>query len=307
MSAAAVPATPNPLEAALALRAAGRLQDALNALSTISEDTSEIYTLRAEIQFALGRFHEAAGSYFTAVASEPENVLAQFNLGVCMQQLNRWDDAALAFERVLEIDPDRDDARVGLGACLLRLKRPEEALAVFDACWSEAVRTRSDFGKAVALQFLRRFDESEAAYQGLLQSGQQVEEVLTNLVALSAEIPDWEAVQHYASRLIELSPQCVPALQGLAAVALERSDFGAAVQYCGRIVELAPDCMEALHNLRFATGQVMADLQKRAATQPPPGKIRHSRTLPKSRQQADRADSTHGSGASNSPEAQNLS
>jgi len=62
--------------------------------------------------------------------------------------------------------------------------------------------------------------------------------------------------------------------------------------------------MEALHNLRFATGQVMADLQKRAATQPPPGKIRHSRTLPKSRQQADRADSTHGSGASNSPEAQ---
>jgi tetratricopeptide (TPR) repeat protein len=300
MSAAAVPATPNPLEAALALRAAGRLQEALNALNAASE--AEIYTLRGEIQFALERFHEAAGSYFTAVATEPENVLAQFNLGVCMQQLNRWDDAALAFERVLEIDPDRDDARLGLGSCLLRLKRPEEALAVFEACWSEAVRIRSDFGKAVALQFLRRFDESEAAYQQMLQRGEQVEEVLTNLVALSVEISDWEAVQHYASRLLEVSPQSVPALQGLAAVALERGDFGAAVQYCGRIVELAPDCMEALHNLRFATGQVMADLQKRAATQPQP-KPRHGRTVPKSRQQADRVESTQANGASNPPDA----
>lgn len=282
MSAAAVPATPNPVEAALALRAAGRLQDALNVLSTVSEDTSDLYILRGEIQFALGRFHEAAGSYFTAVASDPENVIAQFNLGICMQQLSRWDDAALAFQRVLEVDPDRDEARLGLGACLLQLNRPEEALAVFDACWSDASRTRADFGKAVALQFLRRFDESEAAYRQMLQNDQQPEDVLTNLVALSAEIRDWDAVQRYASRLLDISPQSVPAMQGLAAVALERGDFGTAVQYCGHIVELAPECMEALHNLRYATGQVMAALQKRAAAQPS-AKPKHSRARPAQR------------------------
>jgi len=277
MSAAAAPGIPNPVEAALALRAAGRLQDALNALGTASEDTSDVYTLRGEIQFALGRVHEAAGSYFTVVASEPENVLAQFNVGVCMQQLSRWSDAALAFQRVLDMDPDRDEARLGLGACLLQLNRPEEALATFDACWSDAVRRRADFGKAVALQFLRRFDESEAAYREMLQSGQQTEDVLTNLVALSAEIHDWDAVQHYASRLLEISPHSVPAMQGLAAVALERGEFAAAVQHCGRIVELAPECMEALHNLRFATGQVMAAIQKRAASQPAT-KTKNSRT-----------------------------
>jgi len=281
MSAAAVSASPNPIEAALALRASGRLQDALNALSAVSEDTSELYTLRGEIQFELGRFHEAAGSYFTAVASDPENILAQFNLGVCMQQLSRWDDAALAFQRVLDIDPDRDDARLGLGACLLQLNRPEESLAVFDACWSEGVRLRAEFGKAVALQFLRRFDEAETAYRRMLQNGQQPEDVLTNLVALSAENHDWDSVQHYASSLLEISPHSVPAMQGLAAVALERGEFGTAVQHCGRIVELAPECMEALHNLRFATGQVMAALQKRVSAQPA-AKVRKSRTSPES-------------------------
>jgi tetratricopeptide (TPR) repeat protein len=277
MSAAAVPATPNPIEAARALCATGRLQDALNALSTTSEDTSDLYILRGEIQFGLGRFHEAAGSYFTAVASDQENVLAQFNLGICLQQLSRWGDAALAFERVLEVDADRDEARLGLGACLLQLNRPEEAIAVFDACWSDSARTRADFGKAVALQFLRRIDESEAAYRQMLQNEQQPEDVLTNLVALSAEIRDWDAVQHYASRLFEISPHSVPAMQGLAAVALERGEFGTAVQYCGRIVELAPECMEALHNLRYATGQVMAALQRRAATQAS-GNTKQSRT-----------------------------
>jgi tetratricopeptide (TPR) repeat protein len=268
MSAAALPATPDPVKAALALLAAGRPQDVLNVLNAATESTPEVYTLRGEIQFALGRYHEAAGSYFTVVASDPENVLAQFNLGVCMQQLGRWMDGALAFERVLEVENDRDEARLGLGACLLQLERPQDALAHFDACSSEVTRTRALFGRAVALQFLHRHEESEAAYRDLLEMDLPQEEVLTNLVALSTETHDWDAVQRYASRLLELSASSVPALQGLASVALERHDFGLAVQLCGHIVELAPDCMEAWHNLRFATGQAMAALQRRAVTQP---------------------------------------
>jgi tetratricopeptide (TPR) repeat protein len=269
MSAAATPAFRSQVQTALALRAAGRCQDALDALSAPGEYSADYYTLRGEIQVALGRFQEAAGSYFTVVASEPENMFAQFNLAVCLQRLSRWTEAALAFQKVLQVDTHRDEARLGLGACLLHLNRAEEALANFDGCWSDAARTRALFGKAVALQFLRQYDEAEAAYQRLLQSEERSEEVLQNLLALSAEIQDWDAVQHYAARLLDISPQSLPALQGLAAAALEHRQFETAVQYCGRIVELAPECVEAWHNLRFATGRVMSALDRPSATLPP--------------------------------------
>ncbi len=268
MSAAATPALRSQVQTALALRAAGRCQDALDALSTPGEYSSDYYTLRGEIQVAMGRFQEAAGSYFTVVASEPENTFAQFNLAVCLQHLSRWTEAAVAFQKVLQVDAHRDEARLGLGACLLHLNRAEEALANFDACWSDAGRTRAQFGKAVALQFLRQYDEAEAAYQRLLQSEEKSEELLQNLLALSAEIQDWDAVQHYATRLLDISPQSLPALQGLAAVALEQRQFETAVHYCGRIVALAPECVEAWHNLRFATGRVMSALDRPNTTLP---------------------------------------
>jgi tetratricopeptide (TPR) repeat protein len=262
VSAAATPAIRTQLEAALALRAAGRLQDALDALQTPGEYSSDFYTIRGEIQLALGRFQEAAGSYFTVIATEPENAFAQFNLAVCLQHLTRWDEAALAFQKVLQVDPHRDDARVSLGACLLHLNRPEDALTYFDGCWSDASRTRALFGKAVSLQLLGRHEEAETHYQRLLLADPKPEEVLSNLIALSIQAQVFDAVQHYALRLLQIAPQSLTALQGLAAVALDRREYEAAVHYCGRIVERAPDCVEAWHNLRFATGRVMSALHR---------------------------------------------
>jgi superkiller protein 3 len=267
MSAAASPAHRTHLQSALALRAAGRYQEALDALSS-AEYSADSYTLRGEIQLAMGRFQEAAGSYFTVVASEPDNMFAQFNLAVCLQQLGRWAEAVLAFQKVLEFDAHRDEARLGLGACLLHLKRAEEALASFDACWSDAAKIRALFGKAVALQLLRHYDQAEAAYQRLLRSDAKPDEILGNLLALSAEVQDWDSVQHYATRLLEVCPQSLAAIQGLAAVALERHQYEEAVQYCGRIVDQVPECVEAWHNLRFATGRVMSALHGPASNLP---------------------------------------
>ena len=250
------------VEAALALRSAGRLQEALDMLATPGEYTSDFYTVRGEIQFALGRFQEAAGSYFTVVASEPDNTFAQYHLAICLHHLNRWSEAAQTFQRVLDSDPHRDDARLGLGACLLHLHRVEEALANFDGCWSDASRWRALFGKAVALQLLGRWDEAEAAYERLLISNPKSEEVLSNLVAMSIEAHDLEAATRFSMRLLDVSPQSTVALRGLAAVALEHHEYEEAVRYCGRIVEQAPNCVEAWRNLRFATGRVMSTLQR---------------------------------------------
>ena len=260
MSAAAKPAIPGQIQAALALRSAGRLQEALDLLITPGPQISDFYTLRGDLQRALARYDEAAGSYFTVVASEPENAYANYNLALCLRHLNRWEQAAQAFERVLQSESHRDQARLGLGACLLHLNRPEEALASFDRCWSDAARRPALFGKAVALQLLRRFEESSAVYQRVLASDPNSEEVLSNVIALSVEARDFENARRYCLRLQEIRPQSATALQGLAAIALEGREYEAAVRYCGRIVELDPACVEAWQNLRFATGRVMSAL-----------------------------------------------
>jgi tetratricopeptide (TPR) repeat protein len=263
MSTAAKPAIRNQIESALTLHSAGRHQEALDVLITPTDNLPDFYTLRGDIQFALTRFEEAAGSYFTSVTLEPppQNAYAQYRLGICLHHLGRWAEAGQAFQKVLEVDPHRDDVRLGLGACLLHLNRPEEALANFDRCWSDAARLRVLFGKAVALQLLGRYHEAEGAYQRLLASDPKSEEALSNLIALSVEAHDLESVRRYSLRLLELSPESSTALQGLAAAALESREYESAFRYCSRIVERAPECVEAWHNLRFASGRIMSALR----------------------------------------------
>jgi tetratricopeptide (TPR) repeat protein len=244
------------IDAALALRSSGRLEEALRALANPNEYNAYLYTVRGEIEFALGLFHDAALSYFAVVLSEPDNADAHYNLALCLQRSDRWDASCQAFERALSLDPSRDAARLGLGASLLYLNRLDEALASFHQC-SGTLDGPASFGKAVALQLLERFGEAENAYEVVLASNPNCEETLSNLIALGIETEDLDRVRDYSQRLLKISPQSPAALQGLATVALERRDHHAAARYCDRIVQLAPDCLEGWHNLRVALDRIL--------------------------------------------------
>ncbi len=250
------PGVPSQIDAALALRSAGRLEDALGALGNAPEYNSYLYTVRGEIEFALGRYHDAALSYFAVVHSDPDDADAHYNLALCLQRSDRWDASCQAFERALTLDPARDAARLGLGASLLYLNRLDEALTVFDQC-SRTLPGAAAFGKAVALQLLNRFSEAESAYEILLASDADPAETLSNLVALHVETGDLDRVRDYSQRLLKIVPQSPAALQGLATVALQGQDHHAAARYCDRIVELMPDCLEGWHNLRLALDRIL--------------------------------------------------
>src|SRR5579871_4163663 len=103
------------LDRALELRRAGRLEEALEALGTSSEFDPRVSSVRAEIEFALGRFGDAAMNYFAVTMADPDNADLQHNLALCLACCERWDLAAEAFERVLRLDAERADARLGLG------------------------------------------------------------------------------------------------------------------------------------------------------------------------------------------------
>ena len=234
------PAMNDPLPAALALRAQGRLQEALDALSGPSEFSLDFYILRGDLELELGRIQEAAESYSIVTAEEPDHIYAQGQLGLCQQRLQNWDAAARAFEAVLQFDAHRDEVRLRLAGCLLRVQRFGAALECFDKCWSEASRRRALFGKAVALQFLRRFDEAENHYERLLAIDPYCEEALSNMIAMAMEVFELARVQKYSQRLLELNSRSAAAYKGLALSAVERRDYPAASRYYQQVAELEP-------------------------------------------------------------------
>jgi tetratricopeptide (TPR) repeat protein len=244
-AAAAAPSVSDPLQAALALRAEGRFQEALDVLSApisgSGEFPADFYTLRGDLFTELGRLADAAGSYYTATVSAPGNLYARMRLATCLRRLGRWSEAVEAFQLVLHADPHRDAIRLELGDCLLRLNRPEQALNCFDQCWSDASQRQAVFGKGVALQLLRRFDEAEIAYERVLVLDGKAEEALANLIAMSMESFDLERVWRYARRLVEINPRSVPGLQGLISVAVERGEIEIAARHFSVLAAQAPD------------------------------------------------------------------
>jgi tetratricopeptide (TPR) repeat protein len=240
-AAGAARAVNDPLQAALALRAQGRLQEALDILSSPGEFVPDFYTLRGDLQVELGQFKEAAGSYFTVTITAPDNIYAQCNLGMCLRRLERWEQAIEAFQTVLNLDAHRDAIRLELGDCLLHLNRFEDALACFDKCWSDAARRPALFGMAVALQFLRRFDEAESTYERVLTLDAKAEEAYSNLIAMSMEVFDLERVHRYSQRVLEINPHSLAGLQGSALVAIERGEVESAARSFFRIAESSPD------------------------------------------------------------------
>jgi tetratricopeptide (TPR) repeat protein len=243
-AAAAAPAG-DPLQAALAMHSQGRFQEALDLLSTPLSGPGDLpadaYTLRGDVLVELGRLADAAGSYYTAIVAAPANLYARSHLASCLRRLGRFEEAVEAFQTVLKADPHRDPIRLELGDCLLRLNRLEPALDCFDQCWSDAAQRQALFGKGIALQLLRRFDEAETAYERVLALDGKAEEALANLIAMSMEVFDLERVRRYSRRLVEINPRSVPGLQGLTLVAVERGDMETAARHFSTLAEQAPE------------------------------------------------------------------
>lgn len=229
--AAAAPAISDTIEAARALRNTGRTEEALQVLTGPIKLSADYYILRGDLQLELNMPERAEESYASAIVSEPDNLCAHYKLGVCLLATKQWARAVECFEKVLDYDPHRDHVRVALGECLLNLGRPSEALAQLDQCWSQPERFRVLFGKAAALQLLRRFDEAESLYKRLLELDPKAAEALSNLIAMSMEVFDLDRVQRYAQQLLQIEHNSAIALQALTVVALERRDLPTASRH----------------------------------------------------------------------------
>jgi tetratricopeptide (TPR) repeat protein len=216
---------------ALACYSDGRFAEGYELLNQPGDDAPEVSILRADFQMALGRLHDAVVNYTAGVSIDTENAYAHHRLAACLRHLKRWDRAEESYRRVLALDPGNDSARIGLGDCLLSLNRPEDALACFEACRRQRLSVAQLFGRAVALQMLRRLGEAEALFARVLEIHPQAEEVLANLIALNVERFDLRRVELYALQLLKHDPDSLIALQALTMAAFEQHKFDEASEY----------------------------------------------------------------------------
>src|ERR1022692_2246243 len=118
------------LAKAVSLHLEGNLQEALDEINGAlaeGEESLEIYSAKAQLQYDLDQYEDASKSYAKVLSLNPKHSAANFHMAVCLEKLGRWQEAAEFFEKAAEIDAGCIDARLGLGICQLHLDKAEAA------------------------------------------------------------------------------------------------------------------------------------------------------------------------------------
>jgi len=122
--------------------------------------------LRAE-----GRLAEAVGVLEGLTASAPDDVGWQVELARALSQADELDAARQAWERVLRLDPTHAEAAAEVGHCRRRSRRYVQALGAYDrALELDAGRIDALYGRAETLRLLGRWVDAVGWYRRTIES-----------------------------------------------------------------------------------------------------------------------------------------
>lgn len=218
-----------------------------------------------------GKYAEAAELLEKAVAADPKDLGAQFNLALARTFLNQDAAAIVAYRRALELKPGLYEASLNLGMVLIRAKQPGEAVqplkdaaaakpkelrprlyladalqdsgaeaAVVEAAYREALALEAKsaagqlgLGRALAKQ--AKWDEATAAYKQAAELDAQYRETAGELAGqLEAAGKKREAIALYQTLESPAARERVAMLQ------LEANDFAAAIGSLEAAVKASP-------------------------------------------------------------------
>jgi len=96
------PAKPASLARAVSLHMEGKLKEGLEEINRTLESgdgSLETFAAKAQIQFELEMFDDAAKSYAKVLSLTPKHAGANFNLAVCLENWGRWQEASDFFQK----------------------------------------------------------------------------------------------------------------------------------------------------------------------------------------------------------------
>jgi len=133
----------------------GRRFDPVLTKEMTGAQRKEWASIRAEAWrlFSTGRYHEAEPIYQRMLALNPNDALANYQLGLTLMQLGRCKDALTVFGKMSNLDPndeDYADTVFRMGQCLVELEQWEDAFVHFQTLYDAAAELE-ETNKNVAL------------------------------------------------------------------------------------------------------------------------------------------------------------
>lgn len=162
------------------------------------------------------KYDEAAQAFQKAVAADPKDYFAHFNLALAYGFLHKDADAIAEYRKTLEIKPKLYEAELNAGMVLLRQKNPGDALPLLDDAMSQKPK-----------EFRPRYYLAESELQ-------------TGDAGKAAE--DFQAA-------IELNPQSAAAELGLAHALVRQSRLADAAPHFRQAAKLDPNYRDSLLEL----------------------------------------------------------
>lgn len=238
MRAASSPALVRAISAHLEGRTAEAVQQLRSAIEE-GETQPDLFLMLGQILFESKGFEEAASTFRKLTELDSSHPSAWYNLGVCYEKLSRWPEASAAFARIA--GQGRPEAWLGQGLASLHQRKAEEAAEAFGKYLAlEPEHESALFGRAVALQMLRRFDEAAAIYEGFLTAGEPNAELLTNLLALAVARKDNDALVRVAADLGKARPGSRQAGEARAYAAIVAGQWEVAIREFDQISSTEP-------------------------------------------------------------------
>ena len=143
-----------------------------NWLGVRSVQPARAAALQGVALYALGRNVEAIAELQRAVAEEPGDADAHYQLATALRRLDRFDAALASFETAARLVPGNPKPHAGAGLVLRQLNRPVEALERYrDALREDPTNVLLLFETGEILEQLGRRAEAHAQYAAALRIG----------------------------------------------------------------------------------------------------------------------------------------
>ncbi|PWT72728.1 MAG: pilus assembly protein PilF, partial [Proteobacteria bacterium] len=192
----------------------------------------------------------AEALWHQAIALDPQEAQAHFNLGRLFFRRQRYDEAESRYRHAIALDPRNAGAHTNLGIVLSRRHQYDEA----ERCYRTALAIDGDNSAAhcnLGVLLARRGHDAaaESCYRHAIASDPRNYEAQSNLGALLARHGVLDEAEQRLCQAIALEPRHSAAHCNLALVLATRGKSDEAERSYRLAIELAPDRAEAYTNL----------------------------------------------------------
>ncbi len=205
----------------------------------------------------IGYWKDDYSLYTHGIKVNPENFVAQNNLGSALLAMDRVDEAVVHYTRAIDISPDFPEPNYNLGVLYLRQKNPDKALGFL----RRAIQLNpkdSDAYMSLGILSLERGSADEAVSSLLVsqQLNPHNPEICFNLGMAYYRKGDLATATGYFSRTVRIDPHYAEAHYNLGVIFVNQMKIQEAVDQFSRTVALNPRHKEAHYNL----GKAFSDL-----------------------------------------------